>query len=61
MRYPRRVFSKNDLIDRVWGYDSEVSQNCVETFISYLRAKLNEPQEEALIITVRGAGYALRA
>jgi DNA-binding response OmpR family regulator len=61
MRYPRRVFSKNELIDRVWGYDSEVSQNCVETFISYLRGKLNEPQEEALIITVRGAGYALRA
>jgi DNA-binding response OmpR family regulator len=61
MRYPRRVFSKNDLIDRVWGYDSEVSQNCVETFISYLRAKLNEPEEDALIVTVRGAGYALRA
>lgn len=60
MRYPRRVFGKDELIDRVWGYDSVVSQNCVETFISYLRAKLNHIQEEPFIITVRGAGYALR-
>jgi DNA-binding response OmpR family regulator len=61
MRHPRRVFSKDDLIDLVWGYDSEVSQNCVETYISYLRGKLNQPHEEALIVTVRGIGYALRA
>ena len=60
MRYPRRVFGKDELIDRVWGYDSVVSQNCVETFISYLRAKLNHRDEEPFIITVRGAGYALR-
>jgi len=61
MRYPRRVFGKDELISRVWGYDSEVSQNCVETFISYLRGKLNQPGEETLIVTVRGIGYALRA
>jgi two-component system, OmpR family, response regulator MprA len=61
MRYPRRVFSKDDLIDRVWGYDSEISQNCVETYISYLRGKINRPEEDALIVTVRGIGYALRA
>jgi DNA-binding response OmpR family regulator len=61
MRYPRRVFTKDDLIDRVWGYDSEVSQNCVETYISYLRAKINQPEEDVLIVTVRGIGYALRA
>jgi DNA-binding response OmpR family regulator len=61
MRYPRRVFGKDELIDRVWGYDSDVSQNCVETYISYLRAKLNQPDEDALIVTVRGIGYALRA
>jgi two-component system, OmpR family, response regulator MprA len=58
MRQPRRVFSKDELINRVWGYDSDVSQNCVETYISYLRTKLNP---EPLIITVRGAGYALRS
>jgi two-component system, OmpR family, response regulator MprA len=61
MRHPRRVFSKDDLINRVWGYDSEVSQNCVETYVSYLRAKINRPEEDPLIVTVRGIGYALRA
>jgi two-component system, OmpR family, response regulator MprA len=61
MRHPRRVFSKDELIDRVWGYDSDVSQNCVETFISYLRAKVNRPTETAFIVTVRGIGYALRS
>jgi DNA-binding response OmpR family regulator len=62
LRKPRRVFSKEELIDRVWGIDSEVSANCVETYISYLRGKLNTTQQlESLIVTVRGAGYALRA
>lgn len=62
MRAPRRVFSKDELIDRVWGHDSEVSQNCVETFISYLRTKLNgAEQDQPLIATIRGAGYTLRA
>jgi DNA-binding response OmpR family regulator len=62
MRKPRRVFSKEELIDRVWGINSEVSPNCVETYISYLRGKLNTTQQtESLIVTVRGAGYTLRA
>jgi DNA-binding response OmpR family regulator len=61
MRQPRRVFSKNELIDRVWGREAEITPNCVETFISYLRAKLNGGEhDEPLITTVRGAGYALR-
>lgn len=61
MRKPHRVFSKNELIDRAWGVNSEVSPNCVETYISYLRTKLNaSAQGEPLIVTIRGAGYALR-
>jgi two-component system, OmpR family, response regulator MprA len=62
MREPRRVFSKDDLIDRVWGFDSDVSQNNVETFIRYLRIKLNAAgEDEPLIVTLRGAGYTLRS
>jgi DNA-binding response OmpR family regulator len=62
MREPQRVFSKDDLIDRVWGYDSEVSQNCVETFVRYLRIKLNAAEnDDPLIATLRGAGYTLRS
>ncbi|HEY2474564.1 MAG TPA: response regulator transcription factor [Candidatus Cybelea sp.] len=61
MRKPHRVFSKNELIDRAWGVNSEVSPNCVETYISYLRTKLNASDHaEPLIVTIRGAGYALR-
>jgi two-component system response regulator MprA len=62
MREPHRVFSKDDLLDRVWGYESEVSQNCVETYISYLRAKVNAREyEPALVVTIRGAGYTLHS
>lgn len=62
MRKPRRIYGKEELIDRVWGISSDVTLNCVETYISYLRAKLNtREQSEPLIVTVRGAGYILRA
>jgi DNA-binding response OmpR family regulator len=62
MRKPRRVHSKEELIDRVWGINSEVTLNCVETYVSYLRTKLKVTQEcEPLIVTIRGAGYILRA
>jgi DNA-binding response OmpR family regulator len=62
MRKPRRVFSKDELIDRIWGINSEVTPNCVETYISYLRGKLSgTDQSKPLIVTIRGAGYALRA
>ena len=62
MREPHRVFSKDDLLDRVWGFESEVSQNCVETYISYLRAKVNANEHEPpLVVTIRGAGYTLHS
>ncbi|MFZ1018452.1 MAG: response regulator transcription factor [Candidatus Cybelea sp.] len=62
MREQHRVFSKDDLLDRVWGFESEVSQNCVETYISYLRAKVNANESEPpLVVTIRGAGYTLHS
>lgn len=60
MRQPRRVFTREQLIDAVWGYDSAVSLNAVETYISYLRAKVDADFGEHLIHTVRGVGYSLR-
>jgi DNA-binding response OmpR family regulator len=60
-RQPRRVFTKDQLINIVWGDDAAVSPNAVETYISYLRTKLQTPGGEPLNTTVRGAGYALRA
>jgi DNA-binding response OmpR family regulator len=61
MRQPKRVFTKDQLISMVWGEYATVSPNAVETYISYLRNKIDLPGSEPLIATIRGAGYALRA
>jgi two-component system OmpR family response regulator len=55
----RRVLSKTDILDNVWTYDFEGDPNIVETYISYLRKKV-DCFEPPLIHTVRGVGYSLR-
>ena len=60
LREPRRVFSKDHLLEIVWGHDFEGGPNIVETYISYLRAKIDRPGEPGSFIrTVRGVGYGL--
>ncbi|MFN2449452.1 MAG: response regulator transcription factor [Candidatus Baltobacteraceae bacterium] len=59
MREPRRVFSKDHLLELVWGHDFEGGPNIVETYISYLRAKIDRNQPVSFIRTVRGVGYGL--
>jgi DNA-binding response OmpR family regulator len=59
-RRPRRVFTRDELIHLVWGDERETSTQTVETYISYLRQKIDQPPRRALIQTVRGVGYALR-
>ncbi|HEV7178998.1 MAG TPA: response regulator transcription factor [Candidatus Baltobacteraceae bacterium] len=60
MREPRRVFSKDHLLEIVWGHDFEGGPNIVETYISYLRAKIDRPGEPGSFLrTVRGVGYGL--
>jgi two-component system response regulator MprA len=59
MEHPRQVFSKSQLLEAVWGYDYVGDSNVVETYVSYLRRKLNTPDELDLIQTVRGSGYRL--
>ena len=61
LKRPRRVFSRDELLDLVWGNDSEASTGAVERYVSYLRAKVDGGFAKPLIHTVRGAGYALRA
>jgi two-component system, OmpR family, response regulator len=55
-----RVLSKAQILDHVWQYDFGGDGNVVETFISYLRRKI-DAEGEPLIQTVRGFGYSLRA
>ncbi|MBC5808453.1 MAG: response regulator transcription factor [Candidatus Eremiobacter antarcticus] len=61
MREPRRVFSKEDLLRLVWGHDFEGEIGNVETYISYLRAKIDAGFTDKLIHTIRGAGYSVRS
>jgi len=61
MREPRRIFSKDELLGLVWGEDFEGEVGNVETYISYLRAKIDADAPTKLIHTVRGAGYSLRS
>jgi two-component system, OmpR family, response regulator len=59
MRNPKRVLSKAQILDAVWHYDFGGNPNVVETYVSYLRKKLDR-LGPPLIQTIRLVGYALR-
>lgn len=59
-RNPRHVLTREQLLDGVWGFDSEVAPHILEVYIRYLREKLESEGEPRVIQTVRGVGYALR-
>jgi two-component system, OmpR family, response regulator len=59
MLNPRRVLSKRQILDQVWNYDFGGDANVVETYVSYLRKKLDR-HGPPLIRTIRLVGYALR-
>jgi two-component system OmpR family response regulator len=59
MRNPRRVLSKEQILDRVWSYDFGGRAHVVELYISYLRKKIDAGRAP-LIHTVRGVGYVLK-
>jgi two-component system response regulator MprA len=59
MRHPRQVLLRDQIMDRVWG-DAMVESNALEVHIGRLRDKLETDEEQRLIQTIRGAGYALR-
>ena len=59
MTNPRRVLTRGQILDHVWEYDFAGDARVLETYISYLRRKL-DLYGPGLIITVRGVGYALR-
>lgn len=59
VRNPNIVFSRDQLLDVVWGLGRDVTPNAVETYVSYLRAKIDRPGGRASIRTHRGVGYSL--
>lgn len=61
MRHKGIVIKKEQIIDHVWNYDSDVLPNSVEVYITHLRNKIDKPfkNSQPLITTVRGFGYKL--
>ena len=61
MRNKGKVLNKNQIINHVWPYDSEILPNTVEVYIGYLRNKIDKPFKKApeLIKTIRGFGYKI--
>ena len=56
-----KVFSKEDIIEKVWGYDSDILENTIEVFIKSIRDKIEKPFNlEKVIHTVRGFGYTIK-
>jgi len=61
MRHQGQVFSKEQLAEKVWSYDSDILPNTTQVYIGYLRKKIDRsfPKKNKLIQTVRGFGYKL--
>ncbi len=57
---PRRVLSRAQILEQVWGYDFPTTGNALEVYIGYLRRKTEAGGEPRLIHTVRGVGYVLK-
>nr|RNJ66842.1 MAG: DNA-binding response regulator [Leptolyngbya sp. IPPAS B-1204] len=60
LSHPRQVITRDQILEKVWGYDFMGDSNIIEVYVRYLRLKLEEKGEKRLIQTVRGVGYVLR-
>ena len=60
MRNQRQVLSREQLLDRVWGYDYYGDTNIVDVYVRYIRNKIDKGYEPRLLHTVRGVGYVLK-
>lgn len=56
LSYPRKIFTRQDLMDEIWGFDNETDERTVDVHIKRLREKFDK-LDEFKIITVRGLGY----
>lgn len=55
------VLARDVLLQKVWGYESQIETNVVDVYIRYLRNKIDRPGEDSYIQTVRGTGYVMRS
>jgi DNA-binding response OmpR family regulator len=61
MRHKGQVLTRSQILDHVWGFDSDLSSNVVETYMHYLRNKIDKGFDRKLVQTIRGVGYRLSA
>lgn len=61
MRHPRQVLTREQVYERIWGYDFGADSNVLEVYVRALRQKLEATGASRLLQTVRGVGYVLRA
>ena len=55
----RQILTKESLLLKIWGYESDAEDNNVEVYISFLRKKLNHLRSQVKIKTIRMVGYCL--
>jgi DNA-binding response OmpR family regulator len=60
LSHPKQVLTRDQILERVWGFDFMGDSNIIEVYVRYLRLKLEENQEKRLIQTVRSVGYVLK-
>jgi two-component system response regulator MprA len=60
LHHPRQVLTRDQIFDRVWGYDFGPASNSLEVYVGYLRRKTEAAGEQRVLHTVRGVGYVLR-
>ena len=56
----KHVLSREQLLERVWKYESTAETNIVDVYIRYLRGKIDLPGQKSYIKTVRGVGYQMQ-
>ena len=60
LRNQRKVLSRMDILENVWGIDFNISTNVVDVYINYLRKKIDAPPAAKLLHTMVGMGYVLK-
>ena len=61
MEEPGRVFNRDQIYERVWGYGASMASNSLDVYIGYLRRKIEHEDKPRLLETIRGVGYVLRS
>lgn len=60
LEHPRRVLTRREILEKIWGWDYEGQDNVLDVYIHALRDKLERKEQPRILHTVRGVGYVLK-